>query len=79
MKNKKWLMIDKKRLDNAKLKVKEIWNDDKEEKNGKCETKREWGREQQMILITTASQEEQSYRHRRVELTSYSISLGTIF
>ena len=24
MKNKKWLMIDKKRLDNAKLKVKEI-------------------------------------------------------
>ena len=45
MKNKKWLMIDKKRLDNAKLKVKEIWNDDKEEKNGKCETKREWGRE----------------------------------
>ena len=62
-------MIDKKRLDNVEIKVKEIWNDDKEEKNGESETKREWGRKEQMMPTATASQEKLSYRHQRVELT----------
>ena len=48
-------MIDKKRLDNVEIKVKEIWNDDKGEKNGESETKREWDRKQHMIpTVTTA-------------------------
>ena len=72
-------MIDKKRLDNVEIKVKEIWNDDKGEKNGESETKREWDRKQHMIPTVTTSQEKQSYQCQRVELTIYSISLGTIF
>ena len=62
-------MIDEKRHDNAEIKVKEIWNDDKEEKNGESETKREWDRKQQMMPTATASQEKQSYQNQRVELT----------